>query len=111
MTTEAWSAILDRGPRAPGAAPGCVIVLMCEIRPHVSAALAAHRADETKLNVGQPDVIRPAVTADGDRVAAGVVGAIDDVAAHTSPNVIFCGCSVIWSALCRPLFWAGLDSK
>jgi len=87
------------------------LLVPIEIGPHVGTALAAHRADETKLNGGQPDVIRPAVTADGDRVAAGVVRAIDDDAAHTSPNVIFCGCTNIWSAVCRPLPWAGLDSR
>jgi len=34
----------------------------------VGTTLAAHRADETMLNVGQPDVIGPRVAADRDQV-------------------------------------------
>jgi hypothetical protein len=48
-----------------------------EFRPHVPAALAAGGADETRLDVRQPNVVRPAVGADLDRVAASVVAAID----------------------------------
>jgi hypothetical protein len=53
-----------------------------EIRPYVGTALAAGCAGETILNVGQSKIIRPRVAADGDRVAAAVVGAIDEQAAH-----------------------------
>ena len=53
-----------------------------EIRPHIRAALAASMADQPRLNIGQPKIIRPRVAADGDRVAAAVVGAIDQDVAH-----------------------------
>ena len=48
-----------------------------KIRPHIGAALAADAAGEARLNVGQPQIVRQAVTADGDRLAAAVVGSID----------------------------------
>ena len=49
-----------------------------EIRPHVCAALAAGLAHEPRLDIGQPGIIGPAVAADGDRVAAAVVGAVHE---------------------------------
>jgi len=36
------------------------------------------------LNVGQPDIIGPAIGADGNRMAAAVVGAIDQQPAHAA---------------------------
>jgi len=44
--------------------------------------MAAGCANETRLNVGQPGVIRPAVTADRNRMAAAIVRAIDQQAAN-----------------------------
>jgi hypothetical protein len=37
---------------------------------HISAALTAGRADETRLDIAEPDLIGPAVAADRNRVAA-----------------------------------------
>jgi hypothetical protein len=47
------------------------------------AAFAAGGADEIRLDVGQPDMIGPAVGADRDMVAALVVPAIDQNIADT----------------------------
>jgi hypothetical protein len=44
-----------------------------EVRPHLGAAVAAGRADETRLDVGEPDLVGPAVAADRDRMAAAIV--------------------------------------
>jgi hypothetical protein len=48
-----------------------------EIRPDIGATLAAGRADELILDVGNPDVISPLARVHFDRVAALVVGATD----------------------------------
>jgi hypothetical protein len=48
-----------------------------EIRPDIGAPLAASRADELILDVGNPDVIGPLARVHFDRVAALVVCAID----------------------------------
>ena len=57
--------------RAPG------LCLPMEIRADISTSLAAAPADELLLDVGQPDVIGPAVGADGRAMAATIVRAID----------------------------------
>jgi hypothetical protein len=54
-----------------------------EVRPDVGASLAACLASEQGFEIGEPDVIRPSVAADRDRVAAMEVGAIDQDAAHS----------------------------
>ena len=48
-----------------------------EVRPHIRATMAAGATDETRFNVGQPEIIGPAVTVDGNRMAATVISAID----------------------------------
>lgn len=53
-----------------------------EVRPHVSTAPAARRADEARLDVRQPRLIGPAVGAQGREMATVVVGAIDQDAVH-----------------------------
>src|SRR6516225_9903950 len=53
-----------------------------EVRPHVSAALAADPTSEALLDIGQPGIIGPGIAADRDGVATAVVGAIDQQAAH-----------------------------
>jgi hypothetical protein len=53
-----------------------------EQRPNVGASLAASLADEPRFQIGQPDVIGPLVGADRDRMAAAIVRAIDQDAAH-----------------------------
>ena len=41
-----------------------------EIGPHIRTALAAGRADEAALDVGEPEIVGPAIAADRDQVAA-----------------------------------------
>ena len=53
-----------------------------KIRADIRAPLAAGLADETPLDVGQPSVIRPSVTADRGPMAALEIGAIDQEAAN-----------------------------
>ena len=53
-----------------------------EVRPHVSAALAADPTSEALLDIGQSGIIGPGIAADRDGVATAVVGAIDQQAAH-----------------------------
>jgi hypothetical protein len=48
-----------------------------KVRPDVSASRAAGLAYEPRLEIGKPDVIRPLIAADRDRVAAAKVLAID----------------------------------
>ena len=66
-----------------------------EIRPHVCTALPADAAGEALLDVGQPQVIGPRIGADPNRVAAAVVGAVNEQSAHplsrSSAKMIFCG--------------------
>jgi hypothetical protein len=53
-----------------------------KIRPDVRAAPAARRADETRLKVGQPDVVRTRVGVDRDVMAAMKIRAIDQQTAN-----------------------------
>jgi len=53
-----------------------------EIRADVSASLAADLAGEARLDVGQPNVIRPSVAADRYPMAAFVIGAAAASAPH-----------------------------
>ena len=55
-----------------GALNGALFIPM-KISPDAGSALAACRANETRLKVGQPDLIRPAIGAGGDMVAATVI--------------------------------------
>ena len=48
-----------------------------KLAPDIRPALAAGRADEAVRDVGQPDVIGPLVCGHRDRMAAPVIGAID----------------------------------
>jgi hypothetical protein len=50
--------------------------------PHIGAALATGRAGKAAFQVGQPHIVRPRVGIDGHRMAALVVGAIDQQTAH-----------------------------
>ena len=58
--------------------PSCPV----EIRPHICTALAADPAGEALLEIGQSRIIGPGISADRDRVAAAVVGAIDQQPAN-----------------------------
>jgi hypothetical protein len=53
-------------------------------RPDIGPSLAAGCADEPSLQIGEPDVIRPWVGADREGLAALVIRAIDQDAAHAS---------------------------
>ena len=53
-----------------------------EIRSHIRAALAADPTGEPLLDIGQSGIIGPRIAADRDRMAAAVVGAIDQQATH-----------------------------
>jgi hypothetical protein len=53
-----------------------------EIRPHLGAAVAASGADELRLQIRQPSVIRPLVAADRRPMATMIIGAIDQQTAH-----------------------------
>jgi hypothetical protein len=55
-----------------------------EIRAEIRAPLAAGLAGEARLDVGQPDVIRPSVAADRRPMAAPEIRAIDQQAANAS---------------------------
>jgi len=48
-----------------------------EVRPNVSAFKPAGLADEARLKIGEPDLIRPLLCADCDRMAAMIIRAID----------------------------------
>ena len=54
------------------------------MRADVGASLAASRTDELILNIGKPQVASPSIGAHLDRVAAFVVGAIDQDAPHAA---------------------------
>ena len=51
-------------------------------RPDIRAALAAARASEVWLDVGEANIIRPAVSVGFDMMAASVIAAIDQHVAH-----------------------------
>src|SRR5271168_3590250 len=68
-----------------------------EVRPHVSASLAAGFAYEPRLEIGKPDVIWPLLCADRDRVAALVIRAINQDAAHARVAHLSKG-DLLWSA-------------
>jgi len=67
-------------PHAADTSPGIPV----EVRPDVSASPSAGFAHEPWFEIGEPDVIRPLVRADRDRVAAMMVRAIDQHAANAS---------------------------
>ena len=72
-----------------------------KIRPHVGAAPAADPAHKPVLDVGQSKVVRPEVGADPDAMAAMMIAAVDQHAAHAEGAhlMIFCGSRRSWS--CR----------
>jgi hypothetical protein len=53
-----------------------------EVRADFRAFPAAGLAGEFRFDVAKPDVIRPSVAADRDRVAAPIIGAIDQETAN-----------------------------
>jgi hypothetical protein len=65
-----------------------------KVRAHVAAPLTASLAGEARFDAGKPDIIRPLISADGCRVAAFIIGAVDqdavDADSRISPKVIFC---------------------
>jgi hypothetical protein len=55
-----------------------------EIRPDIGAAPAASLTGKPRLNIGQPDVIRPSIAADRCVVAAMIIGTVDQETANAS---------------------------
>jgi len=55
-----------------------------KIRPHLGAAFAAGGTDKAGFDVGQPDIIAPAVGAGFDVVAASMIPAIDQDGSNTA---------------------------
>ena len=55
---------------------------MFKERPNICTTLAARLANEVRLNVGKPQVIRPAIGGQGSGVAAPIVAAEDHDARH-----------------------------
>jgi len=50
--------------------------------PDITATMAAYLAHEPRLEIGRPDMIRPLVCADRDRMTAMIVGKIKQDTAH-----------------------------
>lgn len=55
-----------------------------KVRPDVSTSLATSFAYEPRLDLGQPDVIRPSIGAGRNGMATIIIRAVDEDAAHTS---------------------------
>src|SRR6202034_3211630 len=55
-----------------------------KMRADVGATLPASRTDELILNIGKPEVASPSTRAHLDRVAAFVVGTVDQNTAHAA---------------------------
>ena len=53
-----------------------------KVRPDISAALGASRAEETILDIADPEIIRQLVSNHCYVVAASIIAAIDQDAAH-----------------------------
>jgi hypothetical protein len=72
FATNAWRALLTR-----------VLGLFfpVKIRAHVGASLTAGLADEPRFQIREPEMIRPLVRANRNRVAAMIVRAINQEAA------------------------------
>jgi len=54
------------------------------IGPHFGAVLAASFADEPRLQIGKPDVMRPSVAAHCRHVTAAKIGTVDQQAANAT---------------------------
>jgi hypothetical protein len=59
----------ERLPPSPIAHHADLFPAPIEVRPYVCAALPAGLADKSRLNIGQPEIIRPLIGANRDRVA------------------------------------------
>jgi len=55
-----------------------------EVRPHLGATVAAGLAHKPRLEIGQPEIVGPTIPADRQTMAAVVVGAVDQDAAHAA---------------------------
>jgi hypothetical protein len=60
------------------------LLLPMEIWADIGASLAANLAGKARLDIGQPDVIRPSVAADRCPMAALVIRAIDQETTNAS---------------------------
>jgi hypothetical protein len=89
LTASPSGALSIKFNRAAGETPSPVVLnltiarrrngwaLPMKVWPHVGASLAASLAYELRFEIGEPDVIRPWISADRDRVAALVIRAVD----------------------------------
>jgi len=59
-----------------------------KVRPDIGASLTAGSANEPCFEIRKPDVIRPLLGADRDRMAAMIVRAIDQETAHAPAAVL-----------------------
>jgi len=80
-----------------------------KIRPRVRTPLAAGATDEAHLDVGQSDTVTPSIGTDRERVAALVIGAVDQdtgqAIERSSPKVILAGRVIcFWFYLQEPRF-------
>jgi hypothetical protein len=55
-----------------------------KVRPDISASLATSFAYEPRLDVGQPDVVGPRISADRNGMAAAIVGAVHEDPVHAT---------------------------
>jgi hypothetical protein len=54
------------------------------VRPHIGATLAAGSACKPRFDIGQPKIIGPVVASDGDRMAAAIVGTVNQPTADAA---------------------------
>jgi hypothetical protein len=79
-----------------------------EVWPHVGAALATGRTHEAWFKIGKSSFVRPWIAADCDRMAAPVVGAVDETANAGRAHV---GKGDLRRAIQRPLIPRSLTAR
>ena len=75
---------------------GAPALLPAKLRPHVGTAAAADLTDKPVLDVGQPDIVAPAVGVRFDVVGAAMIAAVDQPiayagGAHFAEGELFAG--------------------
>src|ERR1700687_3454999 len=90
-TKARWT--LDVSRRAQARARNCGGL---KRRPDIAAVVSASLTGELRLQIGQPDVIRPVLSIDHDRMRAAIVGAID----HNPLGAAIMGALAVLGALC-----------
>jgi hypothetical protein len=87
-----------------------VFPIPIEIRADIRAFQTASLAGESRLDIGQPNVLRPAVAADRDRMAALVVLAIDQQAANAIGAHLCKGDLLLAGLFGHPTLYRKLDA-